>query len=157
MLILASSGRFAKPLTRLRENAEKCGSDNRQPGGNPVTTGRPPDGPVEAMGDRVDRIGRPDAWRCVTGQARQLGARRIESGRGQFLMRKDRGRLGERVGDRHPGRSRFPHQLDLFRRQAVGFIDYVEYLLLKPDCFFGAGLGGHDGAGVFLPKAAKAG
>ena len=41
MLILAPSGRFAKPLARLRENAEKCGSVNRHAGRDPVVTGRP--------------------------------------------------------------------------------------------------------------------
>ena len=45
MLILALSSRFAKPLARLRENAEKRGSVNRQAGRNPVVTGRPPNGP----------------------------------------------------------------------------------------------------------------
>ena len=41
--ILAHSGRFAKPLRRMRGNAENCGSDNRQAGRNPVITGRLPD------------------------------------------------------------------------------------------------------------------
>jgi len=36
----------------LRENAKKCGSVNGQAVRNPVTTGRPPDGPVEAMRGR---------------------------------------------------------------------------------------------------------
>ncbi len=39
--------------------------------------------------------------------------------------------LGEGVGNWHAGRSRFPHQLDLVRRQAVGLVHQVANLAFQ--------------------------
>jgi hypothetical protein len=60
--ILASQTPFARLLKRLREIAEKCGSDIRAAGRNPVVFWEPPDGSRDGRARSwIDR--RPYPWR----------------------------------------------------------------------------------------------
>ena len=53
---------------------------------------------------------------------------------------------------RHPGRRRLPHQVDFFRRQAVGFIDQVADLLFEFQRFAGEEAQRVRGAGGFFAR-----